>query len=149
MTYYYPKHKKGHAFAWVASILLVVFVIFLFVAFENHNVSNPPPSTPPTTPPQISSIDYTQAPNFVGQIENVKGEVISVTSRSGATFLDYCENYITCPFYAIIQQSNVGNFGDLSSYQGHILILNGTISEYYRGRPQMLITSPSQIIQVQ
>lgn len=91
------------------------------------------------------TIDYTQASKYIGETASVRGAVIDVyTSHSGTTFFDYCVSYGACPFSAVIFASDKSKFGSLTSYQGKMITVSGTLTSY-KGRAEMILTSPKQI----
>ncbi|MDP1690171.1 MAG: phospholipase D-like domain-containing protein [bacterium] len=93
----------------------------------------------------IGTIDYTEAVNHVGDLASVRGKLVDAyTSKTGTVFLDFCANYKTCPFSAVIFADNVKKFGDLSKYNGTIITLTGKISSY-QGKAEIILSDPSQI----
>lgn len=91
------------------------------------------------------TIDYTQASSHIGQYASVKGTLVdSHASKSGTVFLDFCSNYKSCPFSAVIFASDVSKFGDLSRYNGQSVTISGTISSY-QGTAEIVLSDPSQI----
>jgi len=93
----------------------------------------------------IGTIDYTEAPKHIGQTASVRGTLVKVyTSKSGTTFLDFCDNYKTCPFTAVIFSSDAKQFPDLQTYVGSTVTLTGKISSY-QGKAEIVLSSPTQI----
>lgn len=90
--------------------------------------------------------DYTDATRHIGEYASVRGTLHRVhTSASGTVFLDFCRNYRSCSFSAVIFSDDASKFGDvLSRDVGKPITLSGTISSY-RGRAEIKITDPSQI----
>ena len=90
-------------------------------------------------------VSYIKADDFVGERKCIYGKVINVyVSKKGNVFLDFCQDYRTCPFSAVIFQLNVSKFSDLSKYQGKNIELTGLIKTY-KGRPEIVINEPQQI----
>lgn len=93
------------------------------------------------------TIDYTEAPEHIGEYASVKGTLMrAYTSASGTVFLDFCKNYKTCPFSGVIFADDAAQFGDLSRYEGKRVMLSGKIVRY-QGRAEIILSSPSQLSQ--
>lgn len=93
----------------------------------------------------IGTIDYTEAGKHIGETASVQGKLLKVyTAKSGVTFLDFCANYKTCPFTAVIFADDLKNFPDLESYEGQTVTLTGKISSY-QGKAEIILDSPSQL----
>lgn len=89
--------------------------------------------------------DFTEAPAHVGEHASVRGKVLRVyTSKSGTVFFDYCTNYKTCPFTAVIFADDVSKFSPVSEYSGKTLTLTGKIV-LYEGRAEIILSEPDQI----
>ncbi|MFA5997866.1 MAG: phospholipase D-like domain-containing protein [Candidatus Paceibacterota bacterium] len=96
-------------------------------------------------PVSIGTIDYTQAPAHVGEYASVRGKLIEAyTSASGTVFLDFCENYKTCPFSGVIFADDAKQFGDLSRYAGQTITLTGKIASY-QGKAEIVLSEVSQL----
>ncbi|MFA7302239.1 MAG: phospholipase D-like domain-containing protein [Candidatus Paceibacterota bacterium] len=93
----------------------------------------------------IGTIDYTEAPEHIGKQASVQGTLLrAYTSAGGTTFLDFCKNYKTCPFTAVIFSDDLKAFGDLSHYEGSVVTLTGKIVSY-QGKAEIILDNPSQI----
>ncbi len=93
----------------------------------------------------IGTIDYTEASKYIGKYASVRGTLVKAyTSKSGTIFLDFCENYKTCPFSGVIFADDAKAFGDLSRYAGQAVTLTGKISSY-EGKAEIVLSSPSQL----
>lgn len=96
-------------------------------------------------PISIGTIDYTQAMEHIGDYASVRGTLVKAyTSASGTVFLDFCKNYKTCPFTAVIFADDAKKFGDLSRYAGEVITITGKIASY-EGRAEIILSDPSQI----
>lgn len=99
----------------------------------------------PVAASSTRTYDYTDAPRHIGEYAFVRGTLRRVyTSASGTVFLDFCRNYRTCPFSAVIFSDNASKFHDLSRYVGQSVTLSGTITSH-RGRAEIKLSDPSQI----
>ena len=93
----------------------------------------------------IGTIDYTEAIKHVGDYASVRGTLVEAyTSKTGTVFLDFCNNYKTCPFSGVIFADDAKKFGDLSKYNGTTVTLTGKIVSY-EGGAEIVLSSPSQI----
>lgn len=92
-----------------------------------------------------SCVSYADAGNFVGEGKCVFGKVEKVYTSSGGTiFLDFCPDYKTCPFSAVIFKSDSVKFSDLKQYQGKTVEITGLVKTY-QGRPEIILSDASQI----
>lgn len=90
-------------------------------------------------------LDLHSAANHTGENSCVSGRVLRVfTSRSGNTFLDFCQDYRQCPFTSVIFASDRSRFGNLASLEGREVEIRGEITSY-NGRAEIVIQDPSQI----
>ncbi len=89
--------------------------------------------------------DISEAPEHVGQAARVRGTLINAhTTASGTVFLDFCRQYRTCPFSAVIFADDAKQFGDLSKFAGKEIVLSGKISSY-QSRTEIILRTPDQI----
>ncbi len=89
-------------------------------------------------------IDYTEAPNHIGEYACVVGRVDHVNNPKETTFLNFCPDYKTCPFGAVIFGSDVHKFPNPKQYEGETVEITGLIKSY-KGRPEIILKDPSQI----
>ena len=88
---------------------------------------------------------YTDAGAHIDEYATIEGTIASVyTSKKGTVFFDYCAEYDSCPFSAVIFSSDAEKFGNLSAYQGKTIRVTGIISSY-QGRAEIIIKNLSQI----
>ncbi len=107
-----------------------------------------------TSNPQISSTidgslttcyDYTDARKHIGETGCIKGKIVQVyTSTKGNTFLNFCYDYKTCPFSAVIFSSDANKFSDPQKYSGKNVEFTGLIRTY-EGSAEIILKSPTQI----
>ncbi len=90
-------------------------------------------------------VDFRQATSRVGQNGCVTGQILrAYTSQSGNTFLDFCQDYRSCPFTSVIFSSDRPRFGNLAALEGRIVEIRGNIKTY-AGRAEIVIRDPEQI----
>ena len=99
----------------------------------------------PVPASQGGCLSIRKAGLHTGENSCVAGRVLRVfTSRSGNTFLDFCEDYRTCPFTSVIFASDRSRFGNLGSLQGREVEILGAIKTY-NGRAEIVVQDPKQI----
>ncbi len=90
-------------------------------------------------------IDYTEAPNHVGEYACVSGKIDHVyTSQKGAIFLNFCLDYKTCPFGAVIFNPDAYKFPNPEQYEGQTVEITGLVKSY-QGRPEIILDDLDQI----
>ena len=78
-------------------------------------------------------IPFSDAGKHVGASKCVSGKVLKVTRLdSGTTFLNFCEDYRTCPFQVVIFRSDLRHVGDVRQLEGRTIEIEGDIKEYDR-----------------
>jgi hypothetical protein len=136
---------------WNKSIALVVVVaiasLSAVVAYRSglrRGLSEARPA-----PGSGGCIDLHQAAAHAGEQACVTGRVLrAFTSKSGNTFLDFCEDYRNCPFTSVIFASDRAKFGDLTALQGRAIELRGKI-QVYHDQPEIVLNDPVQIREAQ
>lgn len=94
---------------------------------------------------QALAVNYTDAPQYVGKNVVVSGKVVQVfVSRSNTTFLNFCADFRSCPFSAVVFAADRNEFGDLQKLEGTTVRLSGTIGTF-QGRPQIILKNSNQI----
>ena len=94
---------------------------------------------------ESACIGIQEAENYVGKHKCVVGRVYQVfISSSNTAFLDFCEDYRTCPFSAVVFSSDLPNFPNIEQYQGRVVEIDGLIRAY-QGRTEIVLVSPDQI----
>jgi len=107
----------------------------------------PPQSQKTAEPSQHAAkrIDYTEAPNHVGEYACVSGKIDHVyTSQKDTIFLNFCPDYKTCPFGIVIFGEDANKFPNPKQYEGKALEITGLIRAY-QGRPEIILNDLSQI----
>jgi DNA/RNA endonuclease YhcR with UshA esterase domain len=95
--------------------------------------------------PQGGCIELREAGLHTGENTCVEGRVLRVfTSRSGSTFLDFCQDYRNCPFTSVIFATDRSRFGNLGTLEGRKVEISGEITTY-NGRAEIVIRDPKQV----
>jgi len=75
----------------------------------------------------------------------VTGLILRVyTAGSGNTFLDFCQDYRTCPFTSVIFSADKPRFGDAGTLQGRHVEIRGNVVAY-QGRAEIILHDPQQV----
>ncbi len=91
--------------------------------------------------------DISEAGEHVGQNTRIRGTLVNAhKSAAGTVFLDFCRQYRSCPFSAVIFADDAKQFGDLSKFVGREITLTGKVSSY-QSRAEIILRSPDQISQ--
>lgn len=90
-------------------------------------------------------ISIEQAADKVGADTCVTGKVVKVAeSPNGAWFLDFCQDYRSCPFTVVVFPSNLRDVGDVRLLEGKTIEVHGRI-KLYRGRPEIVLRDRRQL----
>lgn len=90
-------------------------------------------------------VSFTEARHHLGKTRCVTGTVVHVKEgNSGVTFLDFCENYETCPFVVVVFQGDLRRVGDVHQLTGRAIEIKGTVEEY-DGRAEIILRHPQQL----
>lgn len=137
--------------SYIGVIVLVIVVALLAYYFGTSRgalqVAEPGQNvgTGAILPPSGGTYDYVDAPNHIGEYASIRGTIARVyTSSKGTTFLDYCVDYKSCPFSAVIFASDRAKFSNPAQYQGQTITIKGLIKTY-RGRAEIILNGPDQI----
>jgi hypothetical protein len=65
------------------------------------------------------------------------------SSERGVHYLDFCEDYRTCPFSVVIFSHDLKNVGDVRELAGKLIEIRGEIKEY-DGRAEIILESRKQ-----
>ena len=96
-------------------------------------------------PQSAKRIDYTEAPNHIGEYACVSGKIDNVyISQKGNVFLNFCPDYKTCPFSVTVFTSDAYKFPNPKQYEGQTVELTGLIRAY-KGRSQIILKDPGQM----
>ena len=100
-----------------------------------------------TTIGHAETIAPREAAQYVGSSSTVEGVVSQVSrSRGGTTFINFGGRFPNHAFYAVVFKKYAHKFPNLEALVGRSVGISGTI-ELYKGKPQIILFSPSQITQ--
>jgi DNA/RNA endonuclease YhcR with UshA esterase domain len=90
-------------------------------------------------------VPFGEARHHLGKTQCVTGTVLKVKEgNNGVTFLDFCENYETCPFTVVVFQGDLRRVGDVRQLTGRAVEIKGTVEEY-DGRAEIVLRHPQQL----
>jgi len=137
--------RKKTATLTLAGIAAVVLSSMVAYRLGQRHGANRDKSTNGIQVPQGGCVAIRNAALHTGENTCVEGRVLRVfTSRSGSTFLDFCQDYRNCPFGSVIFATDRSKFGNLGSLEGRTVQVSGEITTY-NGRAEIIIRDPKQI----
>ena len=84
-------------------------------------------------------ISISEAKNHVGETRCITGKVVRVKSGDrGVHYLDFCEDYRTCPFTVVVFPRDLKSVGDIRQLQGREVEIHGPVKEY-DGRAEVIL----------
>ena len=90
-------------------------------------------------------ISFSNAHQHIGTTKCVRGTIFNVKEGSkGVTFLDFCENFDTCPFTVVVFADDLRHVGDVRQLKGRTIEINGTVQDY-DGRAEIILRHPRQL----
>jgi DNA/RNA endonuclease YhcR with UshA esterase domain len=60
------------------------------------------------------------------------------------TFLDFCENFDTCPFTVVVFADDLKHVGDIRQLKGRSIEIHGTVQDY-DGSAEIILRHPRQL----
>jgi RecJ-like exonuclease len=86
-----------------------------------------------------------KAKDKIGSNACVTGKVVKIGhTPSGTTFLDFCEDYKSCPFVVVIFARDLKDVGDVSQLEGKVIEISGKVEEY-NGRAEIVLKDVKQL----
>lgn len=90
-------------------------------------------------------VPFTEAGKHIGETRCVTGKVVQVKQTArGVTYLDFCENYRSCPFTVVVFARDLKQVGDVRQLQGKVIEIHGPVKEY-DGRAEIILRRPRQL----
>jgi DNA/RNA endonuclease YhcR with UshA esterase domain len=98
-----------------------------------------------TLPASAECVLFSDAHQHIGRTQCVRGTIFNVKEGSkGVTFLDFCENFDTCPFTVVVFADDLKHVGDVRQLKGRTIEVNGTVQDY-DGRAEIILRHPRQL----
>src|SRR5689334_21353025 len=90
-------------------------------------------------------VSIERAREHLGRNACVNATVLKVAqSQSGTYFLDFCQDYRTCPFTVVVFRKNLRDVGDIRALEGQQINIHGKIKEY-AGRAEIILEDSRQL----
>jgi DNA/RNA endonuclease YhcR with UshA esterase domain len=90
-------------------------------------------------------LPFSQAKDHIGETLCVKGRVLKVSvGASGIHFLNFCEDYRTCPFTIVVFPRDLRDVGDVRSLQNQDVEVYGLVKSY-QGQAEIILRDSSQL----
>lgn len=90
-------------------------------------------------------VAFSDAHQHIGKTQCVRGTIFNIKEGDkGVTFLDFCENFDTCPFTVVVFADDLRHVGDVRPLKGRAVEINGTIQDY-DGRAEIILRYPRQL----
>ena len=89
-------------------------------------------------------IPFQEAALHVGENQCVIGKVVRVKASKGVHFLDFCEDYMACPFTVVVFSHDVEEVGDVRRLAGRVIEIHGRV-KLYQGRAEIILSRVSQV----
>lgn len=90
-------------------------------------------------------IPFDQVKSKIGSNACITGKVVKVErTRTGTTFLDFCEDYKNCPFVVVVFARDLRDVGDVRQLEGKTIEIGGKVEEY-NGRAEIILRDVKQL----
>jgi len=98
-----------------------------------------------TTLASAECVPIEKAKDKIGSNACVTGKVFHIGhTKSGTTFLDFCEDYKNCPFVVVIFARDLKDVGDVDQLEGKVIEISGKVEEY-NGRSEIVLKDVKQL----
>jgi hypothetical protein len=90
-------------------------------------------------------VAFSDAHEHIGSTRCVSGKIFNVKEGTrGVTFLDFCENFDTCPFTVVVFADDLKHVGDVRQLKGRSIEISGKVVQY-DGRAEIVLSRPKQL----
>jgi len=90
-------------------------------------------------------VPFSDAHKHIGTTQCIRGTILHVKEGNrGVTFLDFCEDYRTCPFTVVVFAGDLKQVGDVRQLKGRTIEIKGTVLDY-DGRAEIILKRPQQL----
>ncbi len=89
-------------------------------------------------------IPFEKAKDHVGEAKCVEGKIVAVGRSKSTWYLDYCEDYKTCPFVVVVFERDLKDASKLKQLEGQTVKIFGPI-KLYNGRPEIILWHEHQL----
>lgn len=90
-------------------------------------------------------IPFDKAKEHLGETLCIKGRVLKVSiGRTGIHFLNFCEDYRSCPFTVVVFPRDLRDVGDVRTLENQDIEIYGLVKSY-QGQPEIVLHDQSQL----
>ena len=90
-------------------------------------------------------IPLDQAQKPIGETQCVSGKVLQLeTGSRGVHYMDFCEDYRSCPFSVVVFSYDLKSVGDVDQLAGKTVEIRGEVKEY-DGRVEIILENAPQL----
>lgn len=90
-------------------------------------------------------IPFSEAMKHIGETRCITGKVFAVEEGSkGIRYLNFCEDYTSCPFSVVIFPRDLRHVGDVRQLQGRVVEIHGQVKMYDR-RAEIILREARQL----
>ncbi len=90
-------------------------------------------------------VEYTEAESKIGSSLCVTGKVVNVgQSASGTFYLNFCEDYRSCPFTVVVFPSELKDVGDVRTLEGKTIEIFGKVTRWH-GHAEIVLRDSRQL----
>jgi DNA/RNA endonuclease YhcR with UshA esterase domain len=90
-------------------------------------------------------LPFADAGEHIGETRCVTGKVVRVEQGGkGVHYLDFCNDYESCPFTVVVFASDLRYVGDVRHLAGRVIEVSGLI-KLYGGRAEIILRQPRQL----
>jgi len=88
---------------------------------------------------------FSSASEHLGEVACIRGKVVKlVIGPTGLHFLNFCEDYKTCPFTVVIFPRDLRDVGDVRTLEGKEIQITGKVKTY-KGQLEVILRDRSQL----
>jgi hypothetical protein len=90
-------------------------------------------------------LPFTNAGEHIGETKCIAGKIFRVQQgNAGVHYLDFCEDYRTCPFTVVIFARDLKHVGDVRQLAGKPVEIHGDVKSY-DGRAEIILRDITQL----
>jgi DNA/RNA endonuclease YhcR with UshA esterase domain len=88
---------------------------------------------------------FSSAPEHLGETTCIRGKVVKlVIGPTGLHFLNFCDDYRTCPFTVVIFPRDLRDVGDVRTLEGKEIQITGKVKNY-KGQLEIILRDRGQL----
>jgi hypothetical protein len=88
---------------------------------------------------------FSTANDHLGEVTCIRGKVVKLAvGPTGLHFLNFCEDYKTCPFTVVVFPRDLRDVGDVRTLEGKEIQVTGKV-KMYKGQLEIILRDRSQL----